>query len=513
MQVFSTLRKCTAMLATASLFATSIGAYAQSGNSQRTSTPIEHVVVIFQENVSFDHYFATYPFAANLQGEPRFTALPGTPSVNGLTPELIARNPNSAAPFRFSRTHSATCDQDHSYGDEQKAFDAGLMDKFVETVGNDGQDNQEDCKRADVMGYFDGNTVTAIWNYAQHFAMSDNSFGTTFGPSAPGALNLVSGQTSGATPTDISGSTTQGAVIGDPQPSLDDCSNKGGGQSNQVQMSGKNVGDLLNANGVTWGWFQGGFRPTSTLNGKAVCGAAHIGSDGLSKGDYIPHHEPFQYYVSTANSHHLPPSSPDMIGETDQANHQYDLADFYTALTHHNLPAVTFLKAAGYQDGHAGYSDPLAEQTFLVDVINKLQNSPEWKSTAVIISYDDSDGWYDHQMGPIVQQSNTIADFLTGTNCGTAKLGEQQGRCGYGPRLPLLVVSSYAKQNFVDHTTTDQSSILKFIEDNWSLGRIGGGSFDEKAGSLINMFDFKHKAHRVFLDSNTGLVVGESESN
>src|SRR6185369_10666973 len=200
------------------------------------------------------------------------------------------------------------CDQDHSYGDEQKAFDAGLMDKFVETVGNDGQDNQEDCKRADVMGYFDGNTVTALWNYAQFYAMNDNSFGTTFGPSAPGALNLVSGQTSGATPTDIAGSTTQGAVIGDPQPFLDDCSNKGGGQSNQVQMSGKNVGDLLNANGITWGWFQGGFRPTSAVAGKAVCGAAHIGSDGLSKGDYIPHHEPFQYYVSTANTHHLPPS-------------------------------------------------------------------------------------------------------------------------------------------------------------------------------------------------------------
>src|SRR4029077_8404476 len=105
------------------------------------------------------------------------------------------------------------------------------------------------------------------------------------------------------------------------------------------------------------------------------------------------------------------------------------------------------------------------------------------------------------------------ADFLTGTNCGTAKVGEQQGRCGYGPRLPLLVISSYAKQNFVDHTTTDQSSILKFIEDNWSLGRIGGGSFDEKAGSLINMFDFKHKAHRVFLDPNTGLVVSENDSN
>src|SRR6266568_2014797 len=287
MQASSILRKCTATLAAAALIASSnVSAYGQSG--QRTATPIQHVVVIFQENVSFDHYFATYPYAANRQGEPSFAARPGTPTVNGLTPELIVHNPNSVAPFRFDRTHAATCDQDHSYGDEQKAFDGGLMDKFVETVGNNGSDNQEVCQASDVMGYFDGNTVTALWNYAQFYAMSDNSFGTTFGPSSPGALNLVSGQTSGATPTDIPGSTTQGAVIGDPQPALDDCSRNGGGQSNQIQMSGKNVGDLLNSNGITWGWFQGGFRPTGTLNGKAVCGAAHIGSDGLAKGDYIP---------------------------------------------------------------------------------------------------------------------------------------------------------------------------------------------------------------------------------
>jgi phospholipase C len=223
----------------------------------------------------------------------------------------------------------------------------------------------------------------------------------------------------------------------------------------------------------------------------------------VAKADYIPHHEPFQYYQQTANPHHLPPSSAGMIGQTDQANHQYDLVDFWAALDNGNLPAVSFLKAAGYQDGHAGYSDPLDEQTFLAQTLNRLQKSPEWNDTAVIISYDDSDGWYDHVLAPVVQSSQTAADAGM---CGIAVAGQYQGRCGYGPRLPLLVVSPFARVNFVDHTLTDQSSILRFIEDNWSLGRLGDQSFDALAGPLDNLFDFSlgHYAKKLFLDETTG---------
>src|SRR5262249_15766925 len=155
---------------------------------------------------------------------------------------------------------------------------------------------------------------------------------------------------------------------------------------------------LLNQENVTWGWFQGGFKPSSVVNGVAVCATAHKNVAGATVTDYIPHHEPFQYYTSTANPHHLPPSSVAMIAHTDQANHQYDLSDFWDAADSGNLPAVSFLKAAAYQDGHAAYSDPLDEQTFLVNTINHLEQLPEWKSTAVIIAYDDSDGWYDHVM-------------------------------------------------------------------------------------------------------------------
>jgi len=97
-----------------------------------TSTPIKHVVVLFDENESFDHYFGTYPNATNPAGQPRFTAKDGTPSVNGLDPTLLTNNPNSFPPQRLDRSEAVTCSQNHGYGAEQQAFDGGLMDKFPE---------------------------------------------------------------------------------------------------------------------------------------------------------------------------------------------------------------------------------------------------------------------------------------------------------------------------------------------------------------------------------------------
>lgn len=472
--------------------------------SSSTTTPIKHVVVIFQENVSYDHYFATYPNAANPAGEPQFKAKESTSSANGLTQTLIDNNLNSKKPFRLDNTLSQliTCDENHDYKPEQLAYDGGLVDKFVETVSNIGPGCNPDGST--VMGYYDGNTVTALWNYAQHFAMSDNSFGTTFGPSTPGMLNLVSGETGNVTTSDVADTVVNHAVIGDPDGAYDDCSSFA-----PTAMGGKNVGDLLNEKGVTWGWFQGGFKPSTPWDGnpahKAKCKSWHLNIGGANVTDYSAHHEPFEYYASTANQHHLPPTSVSMIGKTDQANHQYDLSDFWTAVGAGKMPAVSFLKAAKYQDGHAGYSDALDEQHFIVDTINKLQKTDEWKNTTVIISYDDSDGWYDHVMPPILNQSNDPAQDV---GCGTTKAGDHSDKCGYGPRLPLLVISPYAKENFVDHSVTDQSSILKFIEDNWNLGQIPDPeSFDKKAGSLNNMFNFGHgdrDVDKLFLDPITG---------
>jgi phospholipase C len=483
-----------------------VGASGSTPPGQDTGavTPIQHLVVIYQENVSFDHYFATYPLATNPLGEPAFTSSRETPSVNGLNTSLLApNNPNLVQPFRLDHSQFQTSDQDHNYTDEQKAFDAGLMDMFVEKVGRGVGGG---VAGGQVMGYFDGNTVTALWNYAQNFAMSDNSYSTTFGPSTPGALNLISGQTHGFTPDATSfgiAVTTNTTVIGDPQPTGDICDTRD--HSTSTDPNNKNIGDLLNAKNVSWGWFQGGF---------GNCAQAHTSMGGVVSKDYIPHHEPFQYYASTANLAHTPPASVDEVGHAGPANHQYDLNWFWSAVNANNMPAVSFLKAPAYQDGHAGYSNPLDEQTFLVNTINQLERTPYWHSTAVVIAYDDSDGWYDHQMSPIVNQSNDpTVDALNGTTCGTKTtnvLGGYQDRCGYGPRQPLLVISPYAKSNFVDHSVTDQSSILRFIEDNWQTGQIGNFSFDTKAGSIENMLSFTPNGpvggpNKLFLDPQTGL--------
>jgi phospholipase C len=510
-----------------------------------TATPIKHLVIIFQENVSFDHYFGTYPVAANPAGEPAFHARPGTPSVNGYTPALLNNNPNlnpangagATNPFRLGRSQAATRDQGHGYKQEQQAFDGGVMDLFPEFVGKPGPPPVGGGILSTTglnLGYFDGNTVTALWNYAQQFAMSDNSYSTGFGPSTPGLLNLVAGQTNGAANITAGaasfaiadGGNGSFTVISDPDPLGDTCSNT----SITVSMTGKNVGDLLTAADVSWGSFMGGFDLTAhNSNGTTGCGRSSTGvSPGTSK-DYIPHHAFFQYSSTTSNPTHARPKNTSEIGHDGQANHNYDITDFYAALSAGNLPAVSFLKAPAFQDGHAGYSNPLDEQTFVVNVVNALQRSGDWSSTAVLILYDDSDGWYDHQMSPIVNQSQGSQDALTAPGfCGasattTALPGVDPGnahalgRCGYGPRQPLLVVSPWARVNYVDHSITDQSSVLRFIEDNWLGGqRIGQGSFDALANPITQMFDFSQNSNQgnqgnpYILDPSTGQPVGQN---
>jgi phospholipase C len=519
---------------------------------------IKHIVVIYGENVSFDHYFGTYPNAANLPGEPAFTPAAGTPNNIAnytTTPALMTDNPNTSIangsgatnPYRLDRSQAGTNDQDHAYGPEQTAFDNGKMDLFPLSVGNADSPALATATGASsisttvglTMGYYDGNTVTAYWNYAQHFAMNDHSFGTTFGPSTPGAINLISGQTNGVVnPLNVAGATVadgQGGItdINDADPTGDVCSST----SANFSMSGKNIGDLLNTAGVSWGFFEGGFDLTATnSNGTTGCGrntpSVYI-PGGPIKADYIPHHQPFQYYASTANLNHTRPASVAVIGTAadtgaSTANHQYDTSDFTEALAAGNLPAVTFLKAPGYQDGHAGYSDPLDEQTFVVNMVNLIEASSFWSSTAIIINYDDSDGWYDH-LSDLVNGSATAADSLSGaglcistTAAAAALPGPNsgglpvQGRCGHGPRLPMILISPWSNINYIDNTNTDQSSIIQFIEDTFLAGqRIGGGSFDATAGSLDKMFNFTNGAvipnpTPLFLSPATGKVCSPS---
>ena len=396
-------------------------------------TPIRHVVEIFQENVSFDHYFGTYPYAANSDGE-NFSPLPHTPAVDGLSPatsssippslrhssNLLTSNPNQSLPRRLDSNAvglagdaggQLTCDQDHNYSDEQQSFDGGLMDRFVQSVGTGGGTTPfgAPCNKETVMDYYDGNTVTGLWNYAQHYAMSDNSYGTTFGPSAPGAINLVSGNTGNvdvaheANAPTIATSTSPDAdltadgkggfsLTSDAQPYWDDCSTR-----DAVALTGKNIGDELNAAGLSWGWFEGGFRPstsyqaaleatgqagqpTSTFvpdqfkaaefqksvphsSNQGLCDAVTPVGEALGgsgqwgyKDDYIPHHEPFQYYASTANPHHLTiarnPAGHDKLAGSGDDRHRHPVLRQRRAAVQHPQPQLRHERFRPAGDGN-----------------------------------------------------------------------------------------------------------------------------------------------------------------
>ena len=157
----------------------------------------------------------------------------------------------------------------------------------------------------------------------------------------------------------------------------------------------------------------------------------------------------------------------------------------------------------------------------MVSLVNFLQHQPDWKNTAVIVTYDDSDGWYDHAYVPPTSASyDATADQVNGPGrCGTGTQpygvnGQPvNGRCGPGTRIPFIVVSPYAKPNYVSHERISQASVVRFIEDNWLRGeRVGGGSFDASAGSILDMFDFRRddRDDKLFLDPSTGTVVASS---
>jgi phospholipase C len=513
-----------------------------------TATPIKHLVVVFGENRSFDHYFGTYPNASNPSGEPTFTAASGTPAVNGLTTALLTNNPNltnasnlakAAAngfpasymnPFRIDRSQANTGGQNHAYTPEQLAADNGLMDSFVANTGGAFAGGVGAFGTvAEVMGYFDGNTVTSLWNYAQHFAMSDSNFTDSYGPSTPGALNVVAGTTNGAVPVIGTASTVadgQGGytLINDTDPANDACSSA----TSTVKMTSKNIGDLLNAANITWGGFMGGFNlSTTNANGTTGCKRSTFSSVlNATKSDYVAHHAWFQYYATTENPAHTRPTSTSTIGYTDPldstatpVHHQYDYNDFVAAVSAGNFPSVSYIKAVG--DAHPGNSDPLDEQAFVTNLVNFLQQQPDWKNTAVIVNYDDTDGWYDHQFTQVLRSSfDATADQVSGPGKCTGPSAAQgigvngapvNGRCGPGMRTPFIIISPWAKTNYVDHTQISQSSVIRFIEDNWLNGqRLGGGSDDATAGVITNMFNFggtSGGAPTVYLDPNQGTVL------
>lgn len=421
------------LIAASMILPLSVGTVSAQGTTVATKSPIKHVVVIFQENRSFDNYFGTYPTA------PGFHSLPNTPAVNGIPAGSynLDENGNKVAPYHFTN-NDQTLDVNHGFDDMVKAYDNGKMDQFYAM-------SEKHTKGSGViaMGYYDYNQLPAYWQYAQHFALADNWFQPVFGPSTPGALYLVAAQ---------SGTKDQ-QIKGDPTPK----NNFGGDKSAGLNynLTYKNIGDELTASNIPWGWYQGGYA---------------------AKDDsYSSHHNPFQYFQNYEDGKYN--------------NNLKDYNDLASDIDKGQLPAVTYVKAAYGEDEHPGtgnQSTPAAED-FSVKTINKIMTSQYWKDTAVIVTYDESGGYWDHVAPPQVDAG-------------------PDGLQGDGPRVPALVISPYAKKNYVSHVQYDTTSILKFIE--WNFGVAALNNRDANASNILDMFDFNHPdfSAYVYSDTNTNLT-------
>ena len=252
--------------------------------------------------------------------------------------KLVTGNPNLYQPKRLAR-QALTCDQNHSYTPEQKAGRRRQDGQFVQNVSVDTCTGLYGAPGL-TMDYYDGNTVTGLWNYAAAVRHVGQLVRHDVRPvdarrAQPGlradprrrrrhpVTHQPTTDSYAVVSPDANG---VGTVINDPDPAYDDCSDSNHTSTNNLAATDrhKNVGDLLNARGVTWGWFQGGFSPTTPTPAEwhvRQVRAAHTNIGGASIQRLQPAPHPFEYYASTSNPHHLPPSSVAKIGHTDQANH------------------------------------------------------------------------------------------------------------------------------------------------------------------------------------------------
>jgi phospholipase C len=378
---------------------------------------------------------------------------------------------------------------DHGYGDMIRMANHGAMDQFLQ-LGNDktvpNPSTPTTCPKFETVSppgtdlvalansYYSGTPgdpnapLQNYWKLASQYTLADNFFQGVYGPSTPGAQWLVAATNN--TP-------------GDPNPIGDICNDYPASISPQEIP---NLGAEATAAGTSWAWFQGGF---GTCTPTAVNG-------------YSAHHDPFQYFTSTADLTHAYAFDPRM--DYQQANrHQRDLSVLYAALsrtplagpdTVPSLPAISWVKAPQLEDGHPGYSGPALEDAFVGDLVARLKASEYWKNTALVIAFDETGGWWDHVSPPDL--GGHFATWVDGqpnlTGCQYPGIpGAPCGEAGLGPRMPVLVISRFARRGFVDHALLNTASLDRWVEWNHHLPALGvWGNRDVTAGNLTSAFVF-----------------------
>jgi acid phosphatase len=426
---------------------------------------IQHVVVIYQENWSFDSLYGKLPGADGLNDVPALvkqvdkvsgaalTALPQPLSEGGKPdPNFPAGLP--VAPYdamKYIRAAALTGDLVHRFYQEQSQIDGGKMDGFVTWSDNPGL----------ALSYFDA-TGMPEGRFAQRYTVADNFFHSAFGgsflnhvwlvcactptfPNAPAALVASVDGTGKALALDGDGKIVKdGAVTPDgyavntifpvnsPHPA------RVATERLLPSQTMPTIGDRLSAAGITWKWYSGGWD--DALAGRP---------DPL----FQFHHQPFAYFASFAD------------GTPARAAHLQDEKNFFGDLQNRTLPSVSFVKPLGPDNEHPGYASLMAGQEHVASLIDAIGASPYWRDTAIVITYDENGGRWDHVAPP--------GPF---------------DRWGPGTRVPTIVISPWAKRHFVDHTRYETVSILALIEKRWDLKPLGAR--DAAANPLSEAFDF-----------------------
>jgi acid phosphatase len=460
---------------------------------------IEHIVVIYAENRSFDHLYGMFPGANGVADATpaQYTQVDrdGKP-LAALPPVWKGKEPDSAfpralpnRPFRIDAApidlplSTPTRDLIHEFYRNQEQINGGRNDRFV--AASDAG--------ALAMGYYDGSSLP-MWKWAQEYTLADNFFMAAFGgsylnhvwlicactpvddhaapslraqvdergwlktrPTSPASVMTAAGEFLGGevTPDGYSVNTTQPpyqpsrvppAKDGDPR--LTDPA-----RHSLPPQKLKTIGDTLSARGVSWVWYAGAWDD-AVKDGMQPPDAPRkvIATRANGAPYFVTHHQPFNYFARFAP------------GTVDRERHLKDYAQLVSAIDNGDLPQVAFYKPTGVLNQHPGYADVLSGDQHIAGLVAKIKSSPSWSSTAIIVTYDENGGFWDHVAPP------------------------KGDRWGPGTRIPAIIVSPYAKRGHVDHTSYDTTSILKLITRRFDLEPLPG--VRAGAGDLTAAFDF-----------------------
>lgn len=389
------LRVFSALVLAASLVSglfSPVQAAASSPAVSQPSTPIQHLVVLLQENHSFDNYFGTYPGADGLPAGTKMVVDPANPGAGYVTPWHIG--------------NSTITDLSHSAATFNAQYDNGKMDGFVSALNSRNQNGRLS------MGYYDDRDIPYYWNLADNFVLFDQFFSSAKDGSFANHMYWVAG---------IPPVTQKGQKLSD------------------MLAKVPTIFDRLQAAGISWKFYVQNYDPNLTYR--------NLGTSGNRASQVI--------WVPLLNFDRF-------IDDPALSSHIVDLSQYYVDLDNGTLPSVAYLIPSGASEHPP--SSLQTGQTFVKTLIQELMRSTAWDSSAFLFAYDDWGGWYDH-VTPI-----------------------QVDAYGYGPRVPAILVSPYAKKGYIDHTMLDFTSILKFIEQNWGVASLADR--DANANDFLSAFDF-----------------------